>query len=61
MDRPRHITKEGNEMARRNLVTAANHILRDSSKETARRKKLFPGDIVTLRMDDGNLKYQVAR
>ena len=35
MDRPRHITKEGNEMARRNLVTAANHILRDSSKETA--------------------------
>ena len=34
MDRLRHITKEGNEMARRNLVTAANHILRDSSKET---------------------------
>lgn len=34
MDRPRHITKEGNQMARRNLVTAANYILRDASRET---------------------------
>ena len=33
-DRPRHITKEGNQMARKNLVTAANHILRNSSRET---------------------------
>ncbi|MBQ7252906.1 MAG: IS110 family transposase [Kiritimatiellae bacterium] len=33
-DRPRHITKEGNRMARRNLVTAANCILRDASPET---------------------------
>lgn len=33
-DRPRHITKEGNQMARRNLVTAANYILRDASQET---------------------------
>lgn len=32
-DRPRHISKEGNRMARWNLVTAANYILRDSSKE----------------------------
>lgn len=33
-DRPRHITKEGNGMARRNLVTAANCILRDVSPDT---------------------------
>ena len=33
-DRPRHITKEGNQMARKSLVLAANYILRDSSQET---------------------------
>jgi len=33
-DRPRHITKEGNGMVRRNLVTAANYILRAASADT---------------------------
>jgi len=33
-DNPRHISKEGNKMVRRNLVTAANYILRESSPDT---------------------------
>ncbi len=30
-------------------------------KETARRKKIFPGDVVTLRTDEGNMEYKVSR
>ena len=33
-DNPRHISKEGNDMVRRNLVTAANYIMREASRET---------------------------
>lgn len=33
-DSPRRISKEGSQMARRNLVTAANYILRESSRDT---------------------------
>ena len=35
IDKPRNITKGGNEMMRRLLVTAANYILRESSKDSA--------------------------
>lgn len=30
-------------------------------KETARRKKIFPGDVVTLRTDEGDIEYKVSR
>ena len=30
-------------------------------KETARRKKIFPGDVVTLRTDEGDMEYKVSR
>ena len=30
-------------------------------KETARRKKIFPGDVVTLRTDEGKMEYKVSR
>lgn len=36
-------------------------ILVNGKMETARRKKLFPGDVVTLKLDDGDLEYQVAK
>ncbi len=36
-------------------------ILVNGEKETARRKKLFPGDVVTLKMDDGDFVYQVEK
>lgn len=28
--------------------------------ETARRKKLSPGDVVTLRVEDGDMEYQIV-
>ena len=28
--------------------------------ETARRKKLSPGDVVTLRLEDGDMEYQIV-
>ena len=28
--------------------------------ETARRRKLSPGDVVTLRMEDGDMEYQIV-
>ena len=34
-DTPRRITKEGNALMRRNLVTAANYIMRESSPDSA--------------------------
>lgn len=33
----------------------------NGTRETARRKKLSPGDVVTLKMDDGDWEYQVSR
>ena len=33
----------------------------NGAAETARRKKIFPGDVVTLETDDGKLEYQVSR
>lgn len=36
-------------------------ILVNGVRETARRKKLSPGDVVTLRTGDEALSYQVAR
>jgi transposase len=33
-DKPKAISKEGNQMVRRNLVSAANHVMRESTKET---------------------------
>jgi ribosome-associated protein len=30
-------------------------------KETARRKKIFPGDVVTLRTEEGDMEYKVSR
>ena len=29
-------------------------------QETARRKKLSPGDIVALRLEEGNIEYQIV-
>ena len=36
-------------------------ILVNGVRETARRKKLFPGDTVTLETDEGISKYQVSK
>lgn len=36
-------------------------ILVNGAIETARRKKLSSGDVVTIKTDDGNFEYQVAR
>ncbi|MBR1636164.1 MAG: RNA-binding S4 domain-containing protein [Lachnospiraceae bacterium] len=36
-------------------------IIVNGVKETARRKKLFSGDIVKLKTDDGDFEYQVTR
>ncbi len=33
----------------------------NGAQETARRKKLSIGDVVTLKMDDGDFEYQVSR
>lgn len=36
-------------------------ILVNGARETARRKKLSVGDVVTLKTDDGDREYQVSR
>ncbi len=36
-------------------------ILVNGAIETARRKKLSSGDVVTIKTDDGDFEYQVAR
>ena len=36
-------------------------ILVNGVRETARRKKLSVGDVVTLKTDDGDMEYQVSR
>lgn len=36
-------------------------ILVNGTKETARRKKLSAGDVVTLKKEDGDFEYQVSR
>lgn len=33
----------------------------NGTKETARRKKLSAGDVVTLKTEDGDFEYQVSR
>lgn len=33
----------------------------NGTQETARRKKLSAGDVVTLKMEDGDFEYQVSR
>ena len=33
----------------------------NGTQETARRKKLSAGDVVTLKTEDGDFKYQVSR
>ena len=36
-------------------------ILVNGTQATARRKKLYAGDVVTLKTEDGDFEYQVSR
>ncbi len=42
-------------------LLAEECILINGKTETARRKKLSPGDVVTLRLETGDEEYQVVR